>query len=560
MSGPTLMPGLKIMLAGTDLLLDDVRELRVDQHLFMPDGFSFRLADPMLTYVDDGRFVPGADVQISVAGSEQQSLVDLITGKVAAVEPEFGRGEAALTVRGYDLSHALHRTPKTRAFQNMTVGDIARKVVQEAGLKLGAVGAAGAAVDFVQQSNETDWHFLWRLAADVDFVLVVDGDTLQFQEPGGAAPGPAIALTWGETLRQLRPRVTGAQQVDSVKVQSWDPRTAKAISASVAVDAVDADIRLTRAAAATGLGGGEMIVVGQPVASMAEARAVGAGTAARLGNAYLEAEGVADGDPQIRAGAHLTVDGVGQRFGGTYMVTSAQHVYRGAVGYETRFAVSGRSPRTLLDLMSSQTTPAWSAGLVVGVVTNNKDPDGLGRVRVRFPALSDTIESWWARIAAPAAGAGRGVLMMPVAGDEVVVGFEHGDPRRPYVLGAVFNGTAKPQTLVHPDGSLHVRSDKEILHESTGNMTVDTQADLSVTVKGRKTEKVSGVASLTYDSRMDLQATGPLTIEGKGVTTVKAGPNMTVESQGAMTIKAGGSLSIECSGVVRVSGSQIILG
>lgn len=560
MSDPALIPGLKIMLAGTDLLLDDVREMRVDQHLFMPDGFSFRLADPMLAYVDDDRFVPGADVTISTAGSDQQSLVPLITGKIAAVEPEFGRGDAALTVRGYDRSHALHGAPKTRAFQKMTVGDIARKVVQEAGLKLGKVGEAREVLDFVQQSNETDWHFLWRLASDVDFVLVVEGDTLQFRAPGGAAPGPAVALTWGAELMQLRPRVSGAQQMKTVKVQSWDPRTAKAITTTVAVDAADSDIGLTRAAAAAGLGGGEMTVARQPVATMGEARSVGAGAAARLGNAYLEAEGIAAGNPRIRAGAQLTVDGVGKRFGGTYMVTSAQHVYRGVSGYETRFAVSGRSPRTLLDLVATPATAPWSAGLVVGVVTNNRDPDKLGRVRVRYPALSDTIESWWARIAAPAAGAGRGVLMMPVAGDEVVVGFEHGDPRRPYVLGAVFNGNAKPQTLVHPDGSLHMHSDKEVVLESTGNMTVDTHADLGVTVKGRKTEKVSGAASLTYDATMDVKATGPLTIEGKGVTTVKAGPNMTVESQGAMTIKAAGSLSIESQGVVRLSGAQIVLG
>ncbi len=120
--------------------------------------------------------------------------MDLITGEVAAVEPEFGRGgrrwpSAATTFL------MRSRTPEARAFQNMTVGDIARKVVQEAGLKLGAVGAAGAAVDFVQQSNETDSHFLSRLASDVDFILMVDGDTLQFQRGRSRRTGPAIALT-----------------------------------------------------------------------------------------------------------------------------------------------------------------------------------------------------------------------------------------------------------------------------------------------------------------------------------------------------------------------------
>ena len=70
---------------------------------------------------------------------------------------------------------------------------------------------------------------------------------------------------------------------------------------------------------------------------------------------------------------------------------------------------------------------------------NSSDPAGLGRVRVKYPALGDDTEGWWARIAAIAAGDERGVLMMPQPGDEVLVGFEHGDPRRPYVLGVVWN-------------------------------------------------------------------------------------------------------------------------
>jgi hypothetical protein len=149
--------------------------------------------------------------------------------------------------------------------------------------------------------------------------------------------------------------------------------------------------------------------------------------------------------------------------------------------------------------------------------------------------------------------------MMPVPNDEVVLGFEHGDPRRPYVLGAVFNGRAKPQTLAHPDGSLHVHSDKEIVLESTGNMTVDGGQDLGVTVKGKKTEEVTGALTMKSNQKMDIQAMGSLAIEGKGPASFK-GPTMNVESTGPLTLKAGGSLSIQCSGVVRIAGAQIMLG
>lgn len=567
MRGRTFISGLKIVLAGMELALEDVRDMRVEQHLFLPDAFSFRLADPLLRYVDDARFAPGKEVEISASGSERPALVPLIKGKIVAVEPEFGRGEAALTVRGYDLSHGLHGVPQTRAFQDMTVGAIVNKVVREAGVRLRTVAAPGTSIDFVQQSNETDWRFLWRLAADVDMVLTVVGDTLRFQKPGAAVPGPAVALTWGEQLTELRPRVSAADQANTVKVQSWDPLTARAVSATARVDAADGKIPLSRAAAAQGVRRVPRTIVGRPASTMREARALATATGTRLGNAYLEADGVADGDPRIRAGSRLTVDGVGRRFGGTYLVTSTEHVYRGGRGYETRFAVSGRSPRTLLDLLDTAQPPPWTAGLVVGVVTNNNDPMQLGRVRVRYPALSATIEGWWARIAAPSAGASRGVLMMPVAGDEVVVGFEHGDPRRPYVLGAVFNGRAKPGVLAHPDGSLHARSDKEILLESTGNMTVDTKGQLDVTAVGPltiegkavTTVKAGGVMTVEAQGAMMVKAQGVTTVEAQGAMTIKAAV-MTVEAQAAMSIKAAGALAIESNGIIRVSAPQIMLG
>lgn len=83
-------------------------------------------------------------------------------------------------------------------------------------------------------------------------------------------------------------------------------------------------------------------------------------------------------------------------------------------------------------------------GLVVGLVTNNKDPDKLGRVKVKFPWLSDEVESWWARIAQPMGGAQRGQWWIPEIDDEVLIGFEQGDVRFPYVVGSLYNGEDTP--------------------------------------------------------------------------------------------------------------------
>jgi uncharacterized protein involved in type VI secretion and phage assembly len=89
-------------------------------------------------------------------------------------------------------------------------------------------------------------------------------------------------------------------------------------------------------------------------------------------------------------------------------------------------------------------------GVCVGIVTNNKDPDGLGRVKVKFPWLGDSVESWWARVAMPMAGPTRGFCFIPEVDDEVLCAFEHGDVRFPYVVGSLYNGQDLPPT---PDPS-----------------------------------------------------------------------------------------------------------
>ncbi len=84
-------------------------------------------------------------------------------------------------------------------------------------------------------------------------------------------------------------------------------------------------------------------------------------------------------------------------------------------------------------------------GVASAIVIDREDPEGLGRVKLKFPWLAEgEPESSWARIAAPMAGAERGAWLMPEVDDEVLVAFEHGDLRRPYVVGFLWNGVDKP--------------------------------------------------------------------------------------------------------------------
>jgi uncharacterized protein involved in type VI secretion and phage assembly len=82
-------------------------------------------------------------------------------------------------------------------------------------------------------------------------------------------------------------------------------------------------------------------------------------------------------------------------------------------------------------------------GVFAGVVTNLDDPEKIGRIRVQFPVL-DGEQSYWARLVSPMAGPRRGVFLRPEVSDEVLVAFEHGDPRRAYILGSVWSKADPP--------------------------------------------------------------------------------------------------------------------
>jgi uncharacterized protein involved in type VI secretion and phage assembly len=89
-------------------------------------------------------------------------------------------------------------------------------------------------------------------------------------------------------------------------------------------------------------------------------------------------------------------------------------------------------------------------GVAVAVVTDNRDPNGRGRVKVRFPWYEKPSESYWARIAVPAAGKQQGAYFVPAIGEEVLVAFERGDLRFPVVIGALWSGKDPPPTSKRP--------------------------------------------------------------------------------------------------------------
>jgi uncharacterized protein involved in type VI secretion and phage assembly len=98
-------------------------------------------------------------------------------------------------------------------------------------------------------------------------------------------------------------------------------------------------------------------------------------------------------------------------------------------------------------------------GVVSGVVSDNHDPEGRARVKVKLPWLEENAESDWAKVLTFMAGKERGGIFLPEIGDEVLVAFEHGDLQHPYVLGALWNSKDTPPDT-NSDGKNNIRKVK----------------------------------------------------------------------------------------------------
>jgi uncharacterized protein involved in type VI secretion and phage assembly len=539
--GQTLDPGISIL------------EVRVQDNLMLPDAFMLRMLDQDFKLVDGTTFSIGAKVELHFAPASERGGPDgIFKGEIATLAPQFEKEGTVLVVRGYDVGHRLTRSRNTRTFQDMTASDIAAKIIGEAGLAKD-VQATTQVYPFEQQSNEADWDYLWRLAARVGYEVACIEEKIHFRAPGSGA-GTPISLEWGVNLKGFHPRATAVQQVKDVVVSGWDPKAKRRVTATKSTPHLDSKIDLRR----DGVANGKHQVTNEIVTSQSEADVLAQSTLDRLANAWLSADGRCVGNPSVRAGCKVQIKGVGTRFGGEYLVTQSTHVIRGAAGYETEFEISGRSRRTLLDLLTPQARSDYADALVIGVVTNNDDPEKMGRVRVKFPGLDESQEGWWARVASMSATGGRGLMMMPLVDDEVVVGFEHGDPRRPFVLGSLWNGTTKPDKLAaegggKPDGSFNLRSDKKIAIGSGTDMSISSDAKMDTKAK----------------SDFALEADGKLAIKGNGaeISITGAAGSVVIKQDGSITIKgtqitvdASAKLALTSSGIVQVRGSQVMLG
>lgn len=550
----------------------------VDQRVRLPAMASLAFHDPERKILDEPMLALGSTLEV-FAAQDVGKPVKLFDGEVTALEVEYDSGGMLSVVRGLDRSHKLTHGSRTRTFLNMTYADVVRKVGQEAGLRVEA-DATQPVLEYVLQYNQSNLAFLHDLAAEVGYDLWVEGNTLKFKKPKPAVQAPApgtvqasdpLQLVVGENLRSLRATATSTGQVATAEVRGWDVKEKREIVVTkqrIAPQGASNGVPATQTTPSSG----SRVAVSTPYGVHGEVETASEAFAQDLASSRIELEGVALGEPALQAGTTVSVGEAGERFNGRYTVTAARHVFEPAEGYRTEFSVSGRADRTLRGLVDGAVWRDQAGahgsidGVVPAIVTNNKDPLDLGRVKVKFPWLTDEHESAWARPVQLIAGNGSGAAIIPEINDEVLVAFEQGDPNRPYIIGSLYNGKDRPQKttgqiiksdkvaqrrietptlnrLVFFDEkgtkegiTLRTGDDKFFLDLDKTNTKVVLSSNGDVTIEAK-----TGKVTITSQNDMTFKSNNNLTLEGATKTTIK-GAQVEVAAQGTMKLQANGPL------------------
>ena len=572
---------------------DDIIDLRVSQSVSMPSQLSLRMSDRDFTLVDGNVFAIAGEIEVSFPGA--QAMVTVFSGEIVSIgsDQRADRPDAAeLVVTAFDKGHRLSRTTRVRTFQKQSYADVVRSIAGEEGLTA-SIDPLTVKFDYLIQTT-TNFALLDEIAFRTGCEWSVKGRELRFRKRKITAP---VTVEYGLDLRRLKARFSSSNEFTNVSVRSWDPLTKRVVVGTATPAKTRAD---GQNHGATGLAtkgrsdaksyAGTFDASSLVATSQAEAAELAEALGSRLASADLSARADCLGRPEITAGGTVEIKGAGTRLSGTYYVTTVEHTFGRDADMATTFTTGGVEQTSIVDMLGGGNEPVEGfgrTGLTIGIVTNNKDPDGMGRVRVKFPALSDQEESWWARVVTPGGGQQSGLMLMPQIDDEVLVGFEHGDLRRPYVLGGLWGPKAKPPTSAEQflaqnkviewglrtaagatlafrggdqpkdkhfkvalaDGTTHyLGSDKvEIIAQRKSIELKSGQASILITDRGDIQLKGTNV---TIDATTSLKLAG-MTIDAKANTSFKAEGSATLE------LKGGGTSKLEATGITEVKGALV---
>lgn len=382
------VPQFEVKIQGVGLphdVLRDVIQINYHDNIKEIDGFEITVNnwDSLTRQFKYVGAETQADLDGSTADSERYRLFDpcnkqvevwmgyagdlrlMLKGSFTTLEPSFNAGAPTLNVRGLNALHQLRRKQYSTTWNDKRDSEIARNIATLTDSTMGSnakrfpmplvidSNAMGReeAIPYVAQSNQYDIDFLLARALRLGYVVYIregdpsasDADQQQqhvyFGPSDGRGPGTrdvTFRLRWGASLTEFKPTLTTARQVRSVTVNGWDRTRKKAITVKASLSDRDLNVNTDMHKLIGACDPREEIVVDKPVHTEREAKQIAQAILKDRVKEIVKASATCVGLPDLRAGRKVVIEGLGERFNGTYFVTDSTHTINDS-GYITKF-------------------------------------------------------------------------------------------------------------------------------------------------------------------------------------------------------------------------------
>ena len=516
-----------------------------------------------------------------------------------------GSDFGCIIVSGYSATYRMETAHSCFSWNDRTIGDVVKKLCEQAKVQLELNPAFKETKDFICQYEESDFDFIRRLAHQYQEWMYFDGTKLIFGKPRKLAD--PIRLEYGTTLSSLDIGLqTLARSEQVFSYHSGADREMQRMTPDLAYG----HDKLAGEAFRASLG-----MFSKPARQHALPRIsnetelvnyMGRKQAAETAEThYITAESQV---PTLRVGSVISlyssflerVGNLSEESLGNFIIIEITHEVSQGSYYKNRFKAI---PATIKALPSPKVRMPL-AETQMATVLSNADPEGKGRVRVRMNWQTDGMQTSWVRVMTPDGGSSsdvksnRGFVFIPEVGDQVLLGFRHGDPARPYVMGSLFNGTTgggggqgnncksltsrtgcalklndsvgsvtlsdPGKTSIHMDGSGNATfdsSDKIII--SCGSASIELHKDGTIKINGKeisvdgKNIKVDGADSIKQTTKQyETTGTQSVKIKSKALVEQKA-QKVKIEAGNTVSIKGTVAADIE-SVTTNVKGSGSI--
>ena len=460
------------------------------------------------------------------------------------------------------------------SWNDRTIVDVVKKLCEQAKVQLELSPAYKENKDYICQYEESDFDFIRRLAHQYQEWMYFDGTKLIFGKPRKLAD--PIRLEYGTTLSSLDIGLqTLARSEQVFSYHSGADREMQRMTPDLAYG----HDKLAGDAFRASLG-----MFSKPARQHALPRIsdeselinyMGRKQAAETAEThYITAESQV---PTLRVGSVISlyssflerVGNLSEESLGDFIIIEITHEVSQGSYYKNRFKAI---PATIKALPSPKVRMPL-AETQMATVLSNADPQGKGRVRVRMNWQTDGMQTGWVRVMTPDGGSSsdvksnRGFVFIPEVGDQVLLGFRHGDPARPYVMGSLFNGTTgggggqgnNCKSLTTRSGSslklddsagsvtLHDKGGVSMNFDGAGCSSFDSKknstlnAGQSHTINAGSNSSVNAGANYSANvgkgaSCLNMDANGDIVLEGKNKITIKVGENtITISADGIVT-------------------------